>query len=309
MHNRTDALEGIVAIPVTPFADDGIDLDRYREILDHILDAGVRTLTPNGNTGEFYALSQSERDTILDVTAEHTRGRATLVAGVGFDIATAIADARRAARAGAEFIMIHQPVHPYISRQGWLDYHATIASAVPDLGVVLYVRNTQVDGELVRALADRCPNVVAVKYAVADPVLFAAVKSAAPHLVWIAGLAEPYALSYFAHGATGFTSGLVNVNPRLSVDLLAALRAGDFESARRLEARIAEFEQLRGAHGSANNVSIVKEALAQLGLVSRSVRPPSAVVTPAIAERVSVILDDWARDYRLVPEASQAGTA
>jgi len=306
MHNRTDALEGIVAIPVTPFAGDGLDLDRYREILDHILDAGVHTLTPNGNTGEFYALSQAERDVVLDVTAEHVRDRATIVAGVGFDTATAITDARRAQRAGAEFIMIHQPVHPYISRQGWLDYHAAIASAVPDLGIVLYVRNTQIDGALVRELADRCRNVVAVKYAVADPVMFAAVRSAAPHLIWIAGLAEPYALSYFAHGATGFTSGLVNVNPQLSVDLLAALRTGDFETARRLEDRIAEFELLRAANGSANNVSIVKEALAQLGLVTRSVRPPSAVVAPEVAERVSVILDDWSRDYRLTPARSNA---
>jgi Dihydrodipicolinate synthase/N-acetylneuraminate lyase len=297
MTSNTSALEGIVAIPITPFTDGRIDDDAYRTILDRILDAGVTTLTPNGNTGEFYALTAAERRHVLEVCAAHTASRAILVAGVGFDVATAIADARHAAEHGAEFIMIHQPVHPYISKQGWIDYHAAIAGAVPDLNVVLYVKTPRVDGTMIRELVDRSPNVVGVKYALPDPVLFAAVRAHAPEIVWIAGLAEPYALSYFAHGATGFTSGLVNVVPALSQKLLEALRAGDFAEARELEARIAEFERLRGADSSADNVSVVKEALAQLGVVSREIRPPSAPVSEHAAERVSAILTDWARDF------------
>lgn len=304
MSSHTAALEGIVAIPITPFSEGRVDDDAYRIILDRILDAGVTTLTPNGNTGEFYALTAEERRAVMEACAEHTRGRATLVAGVGFDTATAIADARHAAEHGAEFIMIHQPVHPYVSREGWIQYHAAIADAVPELGVVLYVKTPRVDGSMIRELVDRSPNVVGVKYALPDPVLFAAVRESAPEIVWIAGLAEPYALSYFAHGATGFTSGLVNVLPELSVALLTALRTGDFAVARELESRIAEFERLRGADGSADNVSIVKEALAQLGVVARDVRPPSSPVSEAAAARVGAILDDWARDFDLA-----AGTA
>ncbi len=43
-------------------------------------------------------------------------------------------------------IMIHQPVHPYQAAEGWVDYHAAIADAVPDLGVVLYIRSERVTG-------------------------------------------------------------------------------------------------------------------------------------------------------------------
>ncbi|HLT66278.1 MAG TPA: dihydrodipicolinate synthase family protein, partial [Microbacterium sp.] len=172
-------------------------------------------------------------------------------------------------------------------------------------GVVLYVKTPRVDGAMIRELVDRSANVVGVKYALPDPVLFAAVRAHAPEIVWIAGLAEPYALSYFAHGATGFTSGLVNAVPQLSVALLDALRAGDFTAARKLEARIAEFERLRAADGSADNVSIVKEALAQLGIASREIRPPSSTVSASSAERVSAILDDWARDFDLAKVAAR----
>lgn len=309
MHETATRLADVVAIPVTPFVDGAIDFDTLRTVLDRMLDAGVTVLTPNGNTGEFYALRHDERRQVLHAVAEHANGRALIVAGIGFDTDTAIADGRAAADAGAEMVMVHQPVHPYISRQGWLDYHATIADALPELGVVLYVRNPWVDGEMIAELVQRSPNVVGVKYAVADPVMFARVRSAAPQLVWIAGLAEPYALSYFAHGATGFTSGLVCVNPGLSLDLLRALQASDLVTARRLTESIREFEELRALDSNANNVSVIKEALAQLGVGSRAVRPPSAQVDAATAAHVARILAAWSVEHELQPRADLAASA
>jgi len=71
--------------------------------------------------------------------------------------------------------MVHQPVHPYRSAEGWVAYHRQIAEAVPELGVVLYVRDRRITGAQLRELGDWCPNVVGVKYAVPDPVRFAAV--------------------------------------------------------------------------------------------------------------------------------------
>lgn len=300
-------LHGIVAIPVTPFRDGDIDVDTYRSLLDRVLDAGITTITPHGNTGEFYALTPQERHELLRVTAEHCRGRATVLAGVGHDTSTAIADISRAADAGAAYVMVHQPVHPHVSRAGWVDYHAALADASPTTGVVLYVRDTWVTGTMIRSLADRCRNVVGVKYAVPDPVQFARVRTAAPELAWIAGLAEPYALSYLAHGAVGFTSGLVTVNPWLSVDLLTALRAGDHPTARALTERLLPFEALRAADRSADNVSVVKEALAQLGLADRAVRAPASGVAPAVAREVAAVLQDWARDYPVRPARVGAG--
>ncbi|VXB08556.1 dihydrodipicolinate synthase family protein [Pseudoclavibacter sp. 8L] len=309
MHENAARLADVVAIPVTPFTDGAVDFDDLRLVLDRMLDAGVRVLTPNGNTGEFYALRPDERLQVLQAVAAHAAGRALIVAGVGFDTETAIADGLAAATAGAEMVMIHQPVHPYVSRAGWIDYHATIADALPELGVVLYIRNPWVNGDMIAQLSARCPNVVGVKYAVADPVMFARVKSAAPHLVWIAGLAEPYALSYFAHGATGFTSGLVCVNPRLSLDLLRTLQAGDLSAARRLTESISEFEELRALDSNANNVSVIKEALFQLGIGSKAVRPPSHEVDEATSARVSRILAEWSVEHELQPSVDLAANA
>ncbi|MEU1072979.1 MULTISPECIES: dihydrodipicolinate synthase family protein [unclassified Streptomyces] len=290
------ALADVVAIPVTPFAEDGsVDHDAHRALLRRLLDDGVRTLTPNGNTGEFYALTPRERRTVVELTVSEAGGRAAIVVGVGHDVPTAVEAARHAREAGADMLMVHQPVHPYVAAAGWVDYHRAIAEAVPELGIVPYIRNARLAGEHMAALGEACPNVIGVKYAVPDAARFAAFARDAglERFVWVAGLAEPYAPSYFSAGATGFTSGLVNVAPKISLTMLEALRSGDYPAAMRVWEQIRRFEELRAADSSANNVTVVKEALAVLGLCHRHVRSPSRPLDAAGRAEVAAIVEGW----------------
>lgn len=290
------ALADVVAIPVTPFAEDGaVDRGAHRALVRRLLDGGITTLTPNGNTGEFYALTPEERRLVAELTVDEAGERAVILAGVGHDLPTAVASARHARELGAQMVMVHQPVHPYVSQSGWVDYHRAIAGAVPELGVVPYIRNAQLRGERLAELADDCPNVIGVKYAVPDAARFAAFARDAglERFVWVAGLAEPYAPSYFSAGATGFTSGLVNVAPAVSLNMIEALRSGDYPAAMKVWEQIRRFEELRAANGSADNVTVVKEALASLGLCRREVRPPSRALPEGERSEVAAIAAGW----------------
>ncbi|MFI2199283.1 dihydrodipicolinate synthase family protein [Streptomyces sp. NPDC020192] len=294
--SRRAALADVVAIPVTPFAADGfVDGGTHRALLRRLLDAGIRTLTPNGNTGEFYALTPEERRLVTELTIEETGDRAAILVGVGHDLPTAVASARHARDLGAGMVMVHQPAHPYVSAAGWVDYHRAIAESVPELGVVPYLRDARLPGARLAELADHCPNVIGVKYAVPDASRFAAFARDAglDRFVWVAGLAEPYAPSYFSAGATGFTSGLVNVAPAVSLNMIEALRSGDYPAAMKVWEQIRRFEELRAAHGSANNVTVVKEALASLGLCRRDVRPPSRNLPEDERAEVAAIAAGW----------------
>ncbi|SHN02106.1 dihydrodipicolinate synthase family protein [Actinacidiphila paucisporea] len=293
----TAALAGVVAIPVIPFgAGGGIDRPAYRLLLRRLLDGGIGTVTPNGNTGEFYALTPQERQVVVqDTLAETAHREATVIVGVGHDLPSAIGAAEHARDCGARMVMVHQPVHPYVSQDGWVAYHRAIAEAVPELGVVPYIRNPLLDGSWMADLGEACPNVIGVKYAVPDAARFAAFARDAglERYVWLAGLAELYAPAYFAAGATGFTSGLANVAPRISLDMLAALRAGDYPAAMKVWEQIRAFEDLRAARQSADNVTVVKEALAALGLCRREVRPPSSALPPARRAEVAAAVEGW----------------
>ena len=300
-----DALATVVVIPVTPMRPDGsIEWGTYTDLIRRVVDAGITVITANGNTGEFYALTPAEarQATEQAVRGAHSEtgigGHADVLVGVGQDIATAIDAAQHAEQAGAQMIMIHQPVHPYQSAAGWIDYHQAIADAVPDLGVVLYVRSEQVTGAQIAELGTRSPNVIGVKYGVRDAARFGAVARDAglDRFTWLAGLAEPYAPGYWAYGARGFTSGLANVSPSLSLSLLGALQDGDQAGAMDTWELIRPFEDLRAASASADNVSVVKEALAQIGLCGRDVRPPSRVLPKEARDAVTDILRSWSLD-------------
>jgi 4-hydroxy-tetrahydrodipicolinate synthase len=289
------ALASIVGITVTPFDEaGGVDVDAYAKVLARCVDAGVDALTPNGNTSEFYSLDPDELALAVRTTTATVGDRATVIAGVGHDVRRAVDMARDAAAAGAHGVMVHQPVHPYQSVNGWVAYHQAIADAVPELGVVCYVRSPLVTGAAFAALVDASPNVVGVKYAVPDVLALPGLVQAvgADRLVWVCGLAETWAPFFWLSGARGFTSGLVNVAPRRSLELLDRLRAGDHEAAMAIWARLKPFEDMRARAGSAGNVSVVKEALAQLGLCRRTVRPPISEVSAAERDEVAAILAD-----------------
>ncbi len=291
-----EAFGALIAIPVTPFSESGeVDFVSLRRLIDDLVTGGITVVTPNGNTSEFYSLSPNECRSTLKATVEAAGGRALVVAGVGFDVATAAEMARFARQVGADAIMVHQIIHPFSTHQGWVSYHQAIAEAVPELGILPYVRDSRVTPEMVLDLLGSCPNVVGVKYAVPDTLQFASMvhKVGANRLAWVCGIAESWAPFFWVGGARGFTSGLVNVQAKLSLDMLARLRVGDYRGAMQIWSRLKPFEDLRARLNSGNNVSVIKEAMAQLGLCGRTVRPPLSELPERERFEVADILSDW----------------
>ena len=92
----------------------------------------------------------------------------------------------------------------------------------------------------------------------------------------MAGLAETWAPVLYAAGARGFTSGLINVWPERSMEIHAALAAGDYARANALIATMRAFEDIRAEELNGTNVTGVKAALALQGLDCGPARPPSA---------------------------------
>lgn len=288
------AFATVVAIPVTPYASDGsVDFDTYARLLERMIDSGITAVTPNGNTSEFYSLTADEQRREVEVTCDAIRGQALVLAGVGYDAMTAAEMARFAASRGAHAVMVHQPVHPFKSDAGWVAYHKAVADAVPSLAVVPYLRDATVSAQALSQLADQCPNFVAIKYSVSDPVKFATTVQVVgqDRLAWVCGVAESWAPFFWPAGACGFTSGLVNLTTDFSLGMLVTLEAGDYTQAMHMWNMVRPFEELRARHHNGNNVSVVKEAMGQLGLCSAAVRPPISELSDKEKGEVSQILE------------------
>jgi 4-hydroxy-tetrahydrodipicolinate synthase len=203
-------------------------------------------------------------------------GRAPVLAGIGRGLRDAMALARVSAEAGATALMVHQPPDPFVSPRGTLDYLKAIADASDGLPMMLYLRNDAIG---TKAIAELCtlPQVKGIKWATPNPLKLSEAKAACdPDLVWVGGLAEIWAPAFYAVGARGFTSGLINVWPERSLAIHTALEAGDYAQANALIAGMKAFEEVRAEEMNGTNVTGVKAALLAMGQDCGPTRPPSA---------------------------------
>lgn len=271
------ALAGISGILVTPYDDAGeIAPAKLAPILDRALGAGVHVPVVNGNTGEFYALTTDEACVMVREVVGLVAGRAPLLAGVGRGIRDATRLARVSADAGAAALMIHQPPDPFVAPRGTVDYVRAVIDASGGLPVMLYLRNDAIGTAGIAALCD-LPGVRGVKWATPNPIKLAEARAACdPAITWVGGLAEIWAPSFYAVGARGFTSGLINVWPERSMAIHTALEAADYVAARDLIAGMRVFEDIRAEELNGANVTGVKAALIELGHDCGPTRPPSA---------------------------------
>lgn len=290
-----ECLRGISAVMITPFDDESgaIDLAGVEATADFLVRGGMRTIVPLGNTGEFYGLTTREARAVVEATVAAVDGRAAVVVGVGLSPVEAGSAAEHAAEAGADAVMVHQPANPYATGEGVCAYYEAVSQR-SDLPLVPYVKTPVLRLDDLVAIAT-LPAVVGIKYAVNDLPLFGSAVSRTrdSSVVWVCGTAETWAPFFFAAGAQGFTSGLVNVTTGLSLALLDALRDGDRERALAIWARIRPFEELRALHGDGFNVSVVKEAVRQLGRPAGGVRPPASAVGAEERRAIAGLLAAW----------------
>ncbi len=288
-----EILADVAVVTVTPFSGERletVDHEGMTRNLERLVEGGVRLLVAGGNTGEFAALSGTE---VIDTVRTHVqaaRGRARVVAGVGYGLERAIDLGRAAMAAGADGVMVHHPIHPYASEPGLVRYYQALAAGLPGVPLILYVRGPQLSADGVRELA-RVESIVGVKMGVADPARFARLVEAAPDLAWVCGVAEAWAVPFWNGGAIGFTSGLANVAPERSLEVLGALKTADIARAETLVDRLLPIEALRARRADANNVAVIKAAMDLVGLVGGGSRPPLSELEPDDHAELARILE------------------
>ena len=291
-----EALNGISGILVTPFdAQDQLVAAPLQPVVDRAVAAGVHVLVANGNTSEFYGLQASEAERGVQIAAQAVAGRVPLVAGVGRSVHEACALARISRAAGADALMVHQPPDPFVAPRGVEEYVRRIADAAGDLPLVLYLRNENIGLPAIEALC-RIPQVMGIKWASPTPLVLAAAmrRVADRDLAWVGGLAEVWAAPFYAVGARGFTSGLINVLPERSMAIYNALEAADYPLAARLVDEMLPFEELRAQENNGANVTVVKTALQLMGNDCGATRPPSAwPLTDKAQNELSALLQGW----------------
>ncbi|MGJ6980248.1 dihydrodipicolinate synthase family protein [Aestuariimicrobium soli] len=288
-------LTGVVPPLLTPLTLDG-DLDRVslERLVAHLLEAGVDGIFALGSSGEVAFFDDRCRAEVLAAVVETVAGRVPVLAGV-IDMQTSrvLQHVRAAESAGVQGIVATAPFYA-ITGPDEIETHFRTLAAATDLPVFAYdipvCVHTKLSADLLVTLG--ADGVLAgVKDSSGDDVgfrrLVALNRAQGSPLSLLTGHEVVVDGAYLA-GADGVVPGLGNVDPAGYVRLHRAAAAGDWESARLEQDRLAALFEIvfepSDKVGPAAGVGAFKTALRELGVLSTNVMsaPMAAIEGPAV---------------------------
>lgn len=288
-------LSGVIAFPITPFRNDlSLDLAGLRENLDRLLAHPVSAVVAAGGTGEMYSLTPAEHLGVIRATVEAARGRAPVIAGVGFGYQLGPDLARAAAAAGVEGILAFPPYYPNADDEGLLGYYRAIGAAT-SRGLLIYSRDWAHFTPGVVAQLASIPNLIAWKDGQGDiRRLQSLIDRVGDRLQWIGGAGDDMVAAYYSIGIRAYTSSIATVAPRLSLRLHELAAGGSRDELLELMQRcVIPLYSIRSRR-KGYEVSTMKVLMDLAGMHGGPVRPPLVTVTGAEREELRAVLESWA---------------
>lgn len=269
---------GLLSFPVTHFTPDlELDLDAYRQHLAWLAEHPVAGLFAAGGTGEGFSLSLAETDAVVRAAVSEVAGRTPVLAPATGATVNAVAQARAAADAGADGILLMPPYLTEAGQDGLYEHVSRVCEAT-GLGVVVYSRaNAVLHAPTVARLADANPTLIGFKDGIGNvEQMTRTYATVGDRLMYIGGLptAETFALPLLQLGVSTYSSALFNFVPEWAVAFYDAVRRQDTDEVyRRLREFVLPYLDIRDrTPGYA--VSIVKAGLEAIGRPAGPVRPP-----------------------------------
>lgn len=287
--------EGIYTPVVTPYRDDhSLDRDRFADVVDFLIDAGVHGLIIAGTTGEYYAQSPDERVEMMRLAKDVIKGRLPMIIGTGaIRTEDSIYFAEQAKAVGADALLITTP--PYAVPTGRENaLHALAIDRAANLPVVLYNYPGRMAAHMDEAFLDRVgrsPNFCAIKESSGDINRVHLLARDYPHIQLSCGM-DDQALEFFAWGARSWVCAGSNFAPEAHIALWRACAVkGDFNRGRRIMS--AMLPLMRVLEQGGKFVQCIKHGMSLRGLPAgpprRPLQPLNKDDKRALAETVNVM--------------------
>ncbi|MDP4090635.1 MAG: 4-hydroxy-tetrahydrodipicolinate synthase [Bacillota bacterium] len=131
-------LTGVWLPIITPFLNDSVDFESYKNLIDCYIPKGISGIMPLGTTGEGPTISESEFEELVEKTMEYVNGRVPVFIGLGGNNTLKVVKQVKT----LEKYMVNGilSVSPYYSRpdQRGIYEHFLRISEATDLDIVVY---------------------------------------------------------------------------------------------------------------------------------------------------------------------------
>lgn len=288
-------IKGIIPPILTPMdEEENVNEKELRNQVNRLIGAGVHGIFAFGTNGEGYALSESEKESILEVVIDETAGRVPVYAGSGcITTKDTIRMSQKAKNLGADVLSVITPWFAAASQNDLLEHYREVAKAV-DMPIVLYNIPARCGNSLlpptVAKLAE-IDNIVGAKDSSGsfDNMLQYIELTREKDFAILSGNDSLIYWNLLAGGAGGI-AGCANVFPKNMAGIYDAFISGDLKQAKTLQDNIRPF---RNCFRFGNPNTIVKAAVALLGYPVGRCRRPFDQISQEGQAALSQVLEEY----------------
>lgn len=289
---KNTIFKGCGVATVTPMRPDGsVNLKKYADFIDELIEKGVDAIIVNGTTGESATLTDEEQYNIICCAKDVIKHRVPLIAGAGSN------DTRHAARlalnarnAGADAILSVTPYYNKANENGLIE-HFLFITKYAQLPTVIYNvpsrTGLDIKAETVAELSEN-PLICAIKEASGNVRKTEQILSLCGDNIDVYSGNDELTVPLMSIGAKGVISVAANIVPNEIEKLCLLCSEGkNLESARK---QIALFQLIDALFSDINPIPI-KEALNIAGYDFGPCRLPLGTMEEAAKEKLRLILE------------------
>ncbi len=282
--------KGSATALITPFTENGVDLNAYEKLLNFQISNGTDALVVLGTTGEPATMTAKEKEEVMRLAVKTAKGKIPVIIGTGANsTATAVENSVMAEKIGADAVLVVTPYYNKATQDGLIAHYSEIAKHI-SLDIIAY----NVPG---RTGVNLLPKTFA---RLAEIKNVAAIKEASGNMEQIEevirlteGKADVYSgddsltVPTLAMGGLGVISVASNVIPKYVSDMCKAFFDGDIKTSAKMQRDMLPF--VKALFMEVNPIPVKKMA-ETLGICQKYIRLP---LTEMTAENTKVLINAY----------------
>lgn len=287
MTDHRPRLGGVSILTVTPLDARGRLAEKdFAKLLEFVAKPVIegespRSVTVCGEMGEGYSLTRDDRARSISLAKESLKGKAVIAAVFALSVRDAVEQSELCAKAGADALLV-APVAPFIYSARALEvFYSELGRAVPlpTIGYVNKMFKAVLPGADVVKAVYGVPTVAGIKDSTGDKAFIELLIKERPEGKVMIHTVSSNALWGVQAGADGLMVGTSNLAPESALGVWVYGKKGDTAKAQAAQDRLlraaALYKIANDPGTSSKDWVVVKEALAQLGVISQEGKQPA----------------------------------
>ncbi len=278
-------LEGTFVALVTPFKSGKINEEKIRELVRLQIENGTDGIVPCGTTGESPALSEEEKNRVIEIVIEEAKGKALVIAGTGTNnTEKSVKATAQAKEMGADAALVITPYYNKPTQAGLIRHFEAVAEV--NLPIMIYNVPGRTSVNILPSTIEKLSKldqIVAIKEASGDLNQVSEILTTCKDNIKVFSGDDSLFAPILAIGGVGVVSVVANLVPQYLKSLYEAFKSNEIFRMQQLHHQLFELCQ---AMFYETNPAPVKTAMNLMGMDVGELRPPLAPMSETNKEKL-----------------------